>query len=207
MQVSPPAVKLQYTLKESPKQPWLGSIQYSPKTKEKIFALYSRNGIQKDQALLLPNDPPKFVGRLFYLNGLGQGAKFGAICTLICTQRCLHGAWCGCSWHKHPKLPLRGIHLKQRPFYSWVMQLQHQWGLGMERAAPHPRSIHSQCFLKSAILIRMMISMRVLIFRCFTNRTANYFMKTNLIQFQTNSGGFKEKWQIPSPVLSSEYRA
>lgn len=64
MQVSPPAVKLQYTLKESPEQPWLGSIQYSPKTNEKILALYSRNGIQKNQALLLPNGAPKFVGNL-----------------------------------------------------------------------------------------------------------------------------------------------
>lgn len=73
MQVSPPAVKLQYTLKESPEQPWLGSIQYSPKTNEKIFALYSRNSASnssdwKIQVLLLPNDPPKFVGKLFYLN-------------------------------------------------------------------------------------------------------------------------------------------
>lgn len=83
MQVSPPAVKLQYTLKESPEQPWLGSIQYSPKTNEKIFALYSRNGIQKNQALLLPNASPKFIGKSFYLNGLGQGAKSGVICILI----------------------------------------------------------------------------------------------------------------------------
>lgn len=29
-QVAPPAVKLQYTLKESREQPWLGSTQYSP---------------------------------------------------------------------------------------------------------------------------------------------------------------------------------
>lgn len=68
MQVSPPAVKLQYTLKESPEQPWLGSIQYSPKTDEKIFSLYSGNGIWKIQVLLLPNGPPKFVANLFYLN-------------------------------------------------------------------------------------------------------------------------------------------
>lgn len=68
MQVSPPAVKLQYTLKESPEQPWLGSIQYSPKTNEKIFALYSGNGIWKIQVLLLRNGPPKFVAKFFYLN-------------------------------------------------------------------------------------------------------------------------------------------
>lgn len=31
IQVSPPAVKLQYTLKESLEHPWLGSTQYSPR--------------------------------------------------------------------------------------------------------------------------------------------------------------------------------
>lgn len=145
MQVSPPAVKLQYTLKESPEQPWLGSIQYSPKTNEKIFALYSRNGIQKNQALLLPNGPPKFVGNVFYLNGLGQGAKSGTICILICMQRGLHGAWWGCSWHRHLKLSLKGS-TQAKTFYSWLMKLQHQQKLSTKRAAAHPRSIQSQCF-------------------------------------------------------------
>ncbi len=34
MQLSPPAVKLQYTLKVSLEQPWFGSIQYSPENRE-----------------------------------------------------------------------------------------------------------------------------------------------------------------------------
>lgn len=54
MQVSPPAVKLQYTLKESPEQPWLGSIQYSPKMKDKGFA--SNNDIFKKSHVLLPSN-------------------------------------------------------------------------------------------------------------------------------------------------------
>lgn len=39
MQVSPPAVKLQYTLKESPEHPWLGSMWYSPEKKKHTYAL------------------------------------------------------------------------------------------------------------------------------------------------------------------------
>lgn len=86
MQVSPPAVKLQYTLKESPEHPWLGSIQYSPKTNEKLFALCSGISIRKIHVLLLPQYfflyfcPPKFIAKLFYLND----EKATLFCPVIC---------------------------------------------------------------------------------------------------------------------------
>lgn len=187
MQVSPPAVKLQYTLKESPEQPWLGSIQYSPTTNEKICALYSRKGIQKNHAFLLPDGPPEFVRKLFYLNGLGQGAKPGAICILICMQRCLHGAGWGCSWHKQLSFHWEGFTSSKDPLTPGLWSCNNSQGWAWKEL--HPKSIQRQWFLKSAILIRMM---RVLISRCFTNRAANNFLTTTiLIQFQTNSGGSK----------------
>lgn len=93
MHVSPPAVKLQYTLKESPEQPWLGSIQYSPKTNEKIFALYSGNGIWKIQVLLLLNSTTKFVANYFSWMMREQPFLFclGTRCCCCCPRKITPG--------------------------------------------------------------------------------------------------------------------